>query len=62
LSGGKLATVEISVPSIETQVEVVKKIDEIFLEIEKAKTACYKKISELDILKDSLLNKAFNDE
>jgi type I restriction enzyme S subunit len=62
LSGSKLATLHIPLPSMETQLRLVVKLDLIFNEIDLAKIASEAKVKNLISLKNSILQQAFSGE
>jgi len=59
VSIGKFKTINIVVPSLSEQNEIVKKLDEFYIETKKLKIIYETKISYLEELKKSILEKAF---
>lgn len=62
ISGLKLKTVEIPLPSLEEQSNTVEKLDLVFTEIEDLRTQIKMKKSLSASLRQSLLSNAFNQE
>ncbi len=62
LSGSKLATVEIPLPSLEVQKEIVTRLDDIFLKVKIAMNSYEQKKNELQLLRQSIIKQAFNGE
>lgn len=62
VSIGKFKTINIVVPSLPEQNEIVKKLDEFYIETKKLKIIYETKISYLEELKKSILEKAFKGE
>jgi type I restriction enzyme S subunit len=52
----------IPVPDLETQKSIVKKLNSLSIEIKKLETIYQQKLDDLDELKKSILQKAFNGE
>lgn len=59
LSGSKLATVEIPLPSLQVQLKIVTKLDAIFVEIDKATAAAEANASNAEALFQSYLTQVF---
>ena len=62
LSGSKLTTVIIPIPSLKAQQIIVKKLDALSAETKKLEAIYYQKINDLEELKKSVLQKAFSGE
>jgi type I restriction enzyme S subunit len=59
---GYLRNFQISLPTIDTQGEIVEKLDEMAEETRHLETIYQQKLDELDALKKSLLDQAFKGE